>query len=151
MVRQEGPALKLSVIIANYNPQNLVGAAIESAPAVDWPHKEVIAVGDASIDDSRSVIDGFRGRVTAYFGPKSYQLGNHIFGFEKSTGDVIIFLDADDLLEREVMQEVVRVWLPGVSQVQCRMNLIPSARTQLGTAFPQFQQRPATRGVSLWG
>jgi glycosyltransferase involved in cell wall biosynthesis len=76
--------------------------------------------------------------VAAYFRPKSYQLGAHIFGFEQSTGDVIIFLDADDLLEPEVMREVAKVWRPGVSKVQYRMNLIDAAGTQLGTAIPQF-------------
>ena len=94
------------MIMANHNYRDFVGAAIESALAVDWPDKEVIVVDDASTDDSRSVIEGFRGKVAAYFRPKSNQLGAHIFGFEQSTGEVIIFLDADDLLEPEVMQEV---------------------------------------------
>jgi len=125
------------VIIANYNYRDFVGAAISSALAVDWPDKEVIVVDDASTDDSRSVIDGFRGKVAAYFRPKSFQLGAHIFGFEQSTGDVIIFLDADDLLEPDVMLEVAKVWRPGVSKVQYRMNLIDAAGTQLGTALPQ--------------
>jgi hypothetical protein len=129
--------MKLSVIIANYNYRDFVGAAIESALAVDWPEKEVIVVDDASTDDSRSVIDGFRGQVAAYFRPKSYQLGAHIFGFEQSIGDVIIFLDADDLLEPDVMREVASVWRPGVAKVQYRMNLIDAAGTQLGTAIPQ--------------
>src|SRR5215472_15830088 len=74
----ERDRMKLSVIIANYNYRNFVGAAITSALAVDWPDKEVIVVDDASTDDSRSVIDGFRGQVAAYFRPKSYQLGAHI-------------------------------------------------------------------------
>src|SRR6516164_1620911 len=137
---REGP-VKLSVIIANYNYRDFVGAAISSALAVDWPVKEVIVVDDASTDDSRNVIDGFRGQVAAYFRPKSYQLGAHIFGFEQSTGDVIIFLDADDLLEPEVMQEVAKVWRPGVSKVQYRMNLIDAAGAQLGTALPQFPRK----------
>jgi glycosyltransferase involved in cell wall biosynthesis len=98
----------------------------------------VIVVDDASTDDSRSVIDGFRGKVAAYFRPKSHQLGAHIFGFEQSVGDVIIFLDADDLLEPEVMLEVAKVWRPGVSKVQYRMNLIDANGSQLGTALPQF-------------
>ncbi len=130
--------MKLSVIIANYNYRDFVGAAIESALAVDWPNKEVIVVDDASIDNSRSVIDRFQGKVAAYFRPKSNQLGAHIFGFEQSTGDIIIFLDADDLLEPEVMQEVAKVWRPGVSKVQYRMNLIDATGTQLGSALPQF-------------
>src|SRR6516225_5764630 len=130
--------MKLSVIIANYNYADFVGAAIESALTVDWPDTEVIVVDDASTDASRSVIDGFQGKVAAYFRPKSYQLGAHIFGFEQSTGAVIIFLDADDLLEPDVMLEVAKVWRPGVSKVQYRMNLIDAAGTQLGTAIPQF-------------
>src|SRR5947208_14739518 len=99
-------AMKLSVITAKYNYRDFVGAAIESALAVDWPEKEVIVVDDASTDDSRTIIEGFRGRVAAYFRRKSHQLGAHMFGFEQSTGDIIIFLDSDDLLELEVMREV---------------------------------------------
>ena len=95
--------MKLSIIIANYNYCDFVGAAIESALAVDWPNKEVIVVDDASTDDSRGIIEGFCGRVTAYFRPKSHQLGVHIFGFKQSSGEIIIFLDSDDLLEPEVI------------------------------------------------
>src|SRR6516225_2851530 len=130
--------MKLSVIIANYNYADFVGAAIESALTVDWPDTEVIVVDDASTDASRSVIDGFQGKVAAYFRPKSYQLGAHIFGFEQSTGDVMIFLDADDLLEPDVMLNVAKVWRPGVSKVQYRMNVIDATGTQLGSAIPQF-------------
>jgi glycosyltransferase involved in cell wall biosynthesis len=139
--------MKLSVIIANYNYRDFVGAAISSALAVEWPDKEVIVVDDASTDDSRSIIDGFQGKVAAYFRPKSYQLGAHIFGFEESTGDVIIFLDADDLLEPDVMLEVAKVWRSGVSKVQYRMNLIDANGAQLGTALPQFPRKDDTEGL----
>jgi glycosyltransferase involved in cell wall biosynthesis len=130
--------MKLSVIIANYNYEAFVGAAIESALAVSWPHKEVIVVDDGSTDNSKSVIDSYRGRVAAYFRPKSHQLGAHIFGFEHSAGDIIIFLDADDLLEPNVMREIAKIWRPGLSKVQYRMNLIDATGIQLGTAIPQF-------------
>jgi glycosyltransferase involved in cell wall biosynthesis len=130
--------MKLSVIIANHNYRDFIGAAIESALAVDWPNKEIIVVDDASTDDSRSIIEGFRDRVAVYFRPKSHQLGAHMFGFERSSGDIIIFLDSDDLLEPEVMQEVAKVWRPGVSKIQYRLNVIDATGSQLGTALPQF-------------
>jgi glycosyltransferase involved in cell wall biosynthesis len=130
--------MKLSVIIANHNYRDFIGAAIESALAIEWPDKEVIVVDDASTDDSRTVIDRFSGRVAAYFRLKSNQFGAHIFGFEQSTGDILIFLDADDLLEPGVMREVAKAWRPGVSKVQYRMNLIDAADAQLGSAIPQF-------------
>ena len=43
--------MKLSVVIANHNYRSFVGAAIESALAVDWPDKEVIIVDDGSSDE----------------------------------------------------------------------------------------------------
>jgi glycosyltransferase involved in cell wall biosynthesis len=133
--------MKLSIIIANHNYRDFVGAAIESALAVDWPDKEVIVVDDASTDDSRNIIEGFDDRVAAYFRPKSHQLGAHSFGFEQSTGEVIIFLDSDDMLEPEVMQEVAKVWRPGVSKIQYPMNVIDATGTQLGSTFPQLPPR----------
>ena len=133
--------MKLSIIIANYNYCDFVGAAIESALAVDWSDKEVIIVDDASTDASRDIIQGFCDRVTAYFRPKSHQLGAHIFGFEQSSGEIIIFLDSDDLLETEVMREIAKVWRPGVAKVQYRMNLIDATGAQLGFAIPQFPPR----------
>ena len=133
--------MKLSIIIANHNYRDFVGAAIESALAVDWLDKEVIIVDDASTDDSRAIIERFGSRVAAYFRPKSHQLGAHNFGLEQSTGDIIIFLDSDDLLEPEVMQEIAKVWHPGVSKVQYRMDLIDATGTRLGSAIPQFPKK----------
>src|SRR5262249_54962560 len=130
--------MRLSVIIANYNYRDFVGAAVESALAVDWPDKEAIVVDDASTDDSRTIIKGFQEREAAYFRPKTPQLGTHMFGFEQSTGEIIIFVDSDDLLEPEVMQEVAKVWRPGVSKVQYPMKLIDATGIQLGPAIPQF-------------
>jgi glycosyltransferase involved in cell wall biosynthesis len=130
--------MKLSVIIANHNHGDFIGSAISSALAIDWPEKEVIVVDDGSTDGSRLVIEDFCGKVAAHFRPKSHQLGAHMFGFEQSTGDIIIFLDADDLLEPEVMREVAKVWRPDVSKVQFRMNLIDASNAPLGSAIPQF-------------
>ena len=140
--------MKLSVIIANHNYADYVGAAISSALAVDWPDKEVLVVDDASTDASREIINAFGGKVAAYFRPKSNQLGAHTFGFERSTGDVIIFLDADDMLEPPVMQEVAKVWRPGVAKVQYRMHLIDAAGAQLGSAIPQFPPGESSRAPS---
>src|SRR5215467_9469574 len=83
--------MKLSVIIANYNYQDFVGAAISSALAIDWPDKEVIVVDDASTDDSRTIIEGYSGKVAAYFRPKSNQLGAHIFGSNRALVTSLFF------------------------------------------------------------
>jgi hypothetical protein len=94
--RAKGRAMKLSVIIANYNDRDFVGAAISSALAVDWPDKEVIVVDNASTDDSKSVIDGL---------PR--QSGSLLQAEILSTGRSH-FLDADNLLAPDVMLRLHR-------------------------------------------
>jgi glycosyltransferase involved in cell wall biosynthesis len=84
---------RLSVVIPNYNYERFVGAAIRSALAVDWPDLEVIVVDDGSTDDSRSVIAGFEGRVTAIFQQHSGPRMACNAGFAASSGDVVTFLD----------------------------------------------------------
>ncbi|HEX2672355.1 MAG TPA: glycosyltransferase family A protein, partial [Polyangiaceae bacterium] len=54
----------VSVVIPNFNYARFVGQAIESALALDFPNVEVIVVDDGSTDDSRDVIERYRGRVT---------------------------------------------------------------------------------------
>jgi glycosyltransferase involved in cell wall biosynthesis len=134
-------SLRLSIIIANHNYEEFVGAAIASAITVDWPNKEIIVVDDASTDGSRKAIEAFGDRIVAYFRPKSDQLGAHQFGFRQCSGNVIIFLDSDDLLNPEVMREIAKVWRPGVSKVQYRLALIGADGSLLGTAMPQFPLR----------
>src|SRR6478672_9483741 len=73
-IRERDP-MKLSVIIANYNYRDFVGAAISSALAVDWPDKEIIVVDDASTDDSRNIIDGARGESGSIFQAKVLSTG----------------------------------------------------------------------------
>ena len=109
MIRQPN----ISVCMPTYNQGRYIRQALDSVLRQTKQDFEIIVYDDASTDDSRRVIDGFSGKVAAYFRPKSHQLGSHMFGFEQSTGDVIIFLDADDLLEPHVMLEIAKVWRSG--------------------------------------
>jgi glycosyltransferase involved in cell wall biosynthesis len=131
--------MKLSVIIANYNCDDFVGAAIESAFAVDWPDKKVIVVDDVSTDDSRTILESFQGIMVAYFRPKSHQLGARMFGFEQSTGQIIIFLDCDDMLERYAGGRE-GVAAGGLGGLEGSISHEPDRRDrhQLGSAIPQF-------------
>ncbi len=46
----------ITVIIPNHNYGDFVGAAIDSALALDWPAVEVTVVDDGSSDHSRQAI-----------------------------------------------------------------------------------------------
>jgi hypothetical protein len=87
----------ISVIIDNFNYADFVGAAIDSAIA-QGDDIEVIVVDDGSTDGSRSVIERYGSRITGIFQENAGQGAAFNTGFAACTGDVIMFLDADDLL-----------------------------------------------------
>ncbi|MFP3386244.1 glycosyltransferase family 2 protein, partial [Tritonibacter sp. SIMBA_163] len=89
------PELFFSVVIANYNYGRFLRQAVESALTQDWPHVEVIVVDDGSTDNSAEVIDSFGEAITAIFKENGGQREANNMGFAKSSGDVVIFLDAD--------------------------------------------------------
>ncbi len=144
------PPFLLSIVIANYNYAAFLGSAIDSALALDWPALEVIVVDDGSSDDSRAVIERYRHRVTAIHQANAGQAAACAAGFARSRGEVVIFLDADDLLDPSVAREIARVWRRGVSKVQFQMKTIDQDGAELGTVFPQFSGCPTPEDIRRW-
>ncbi|HYH20264.1 MAG TPA: glycosyltransferase family 2 protein [Azospirillum sp.] len=130
--------LTLSVVITSHNYGAFVGDAIRSALALRWPRVEVIVVDDGSTDGSPEIIRGFGPAVRMIETPHVGPSGACSAGFAACTGDVVSFLDADDMLHPDLMREVARVWRPGVSKVQCQMATVGRDGRPLGTVFPQF-------------
>jgi len=110
--------LGVSVIIPNYNYGDYVGQAIQSALNLDWPAVEVIVVDDGSTDHSRAVIESFGSRISAILQENAGQLAACNQGFSRSRGDIVIFLDSDDVLAPSLLREASTAWTPRVSKVQ---------------------------------
>jgi glycosyltransferase involved in cell wall biosynthesis len=140
--------LRFSIIINNYNYGRFLAQAIESALAVDWESKEVIVVDDGSTDDSRPTIEQFGLRVAAIFTENGGQARAANAGVAQSTGDAIIFLDADDLLLPSVARQVAAAWSPGVAKVQYGMIYVDRELRPLGRQFPVYSERHTPELVS---
>lgn len=141
---------RFSVIIANFNYVRFVARAIESALDLDWPHVEVIVVDDGSSDGSRAVIEGFGDRIQAIFQPNGGQRSANNTGFAASQGDIVVFLDADDILDSHFARAVAAVWRPGVSKVQVQMQRVDAEERSLGSVLPAIAQAPAPEDVRRW-
>jgi glycosyltransferase involved in cell wall biosynthesis len=112
--------LRFSIIIANYNYARFVHRAIESALALDWPNVEVIVIDDGSTDSSVGVIGGFESRIVFRSQANAGQRVANNLGFTLASGDVVVFLDADDVLKPAFAREVAAVWQPGISNPRRR-------------------------------
>lgn len=93
--------MKISVIIPVYNAEKFVSQAVESALQFDEVH-EVILIEDKSPDNALQIciqLAEKHNRVQLYQHPDKENHGagpSRNLGIEKSTGDFIAFLDADD-------------------------------------------------------
>jgi glycosyltransferase involved in cell wall biosynthesis len=133
--------MKLSIVIPNYNYGRFIGQAIESALAIDWTDKETIVIDDGSTDDSRDVIESFRDRIISLFLPNGGQASAANAGFAQSSGDVVVFLDADDVLLKGIARQVMSVWHPGVAKVQYGMIYVDRSLRPLGRCWPVYTEK----------
>ncbi|MFT8675691.1 glycosyltransferase family 2 protein [Acetobacter sp.] len=142
--------ISFSIIIANYNYGAYVGDAIASALAQDWPRVEVIVVDDGSTDGSAAVISGFGERITAIFTENRGQREANNTGFERSCGDIVIFLDSDDILQPTLLREIATVWRAGLSKVQVMMQRVDAAGRPLGGTIPKMTLAPPPEQIRQW-
>ncbi len=139
MVKSEKNSLPLvSIIIDNYNYGRFIQDAIESALGQTYPNIEVIVVDDGSTDNSREIISRYAsaGLVKAVLKENGGQASAMNAGFEVSSGDLVVFLDSDDVLKPEAIEVAAKAWYPGVSKVQWRLEAIDGEGNSRGLFFP---------------
>lgn len=88
----------VSVIIPCYNAERWIAEAIESSLAQTRAPNEVIVIDDGSTDGSADVISRYHRQVRYVHQAHGGGCRARNAGFALSTGDLIQFLDADDLL-----------------------------------------------------
>jgi glycosyltransferase involved in cell wall biosynthesis len=131
----------VSIIIDNFNYGRFLRPAIDSALAQSYPNIERIVVDDGSTDNSRDVISSYGDKVVAVLKPNGGHASAINAGFRSSHGNIVMFLDADDLLLPDAVEEVVRVWRPGVSKVQFALRHINAQGHALGTTVPYLPEQ----------
>ncbi|MBW4646938.1 MAG: glycosyltransferase [Goleter apudmare HA4340-LM2] len=126
-----------SIIINNYNYDRFLSQAIDSALSQTYPHTEVIVVDDGSTDNSREIIAEYSDRIISILQPNGKQAAAFNSGFAKSKGDIIIFLDSDDYLFPNAVEQIVAVWKPELSKVHYRLTVVDTLGKSLGYSSPQ--------------
>jgi len=85
----------VSVIIPNYNGERFLRESINSVLRQTYTPIEVIVVDDGSTDNSKEIITSYKKRIKSYFLPHRNANVARNFGFRKSSGEYVQFLDSD--------------------------------------------------------
>lgn len=93
------PSELISVVIPCYNAERYISDAIESALGQTYAHLEIIVVDDGSTDASLDIVKSFGNRIRWETGPNRGACSARNRGLELARGNLVQFLDADDLLD----------------------------------------------------
>ena len=136
---------RCSVVIDNYDYGRFLGAAIESALAQTYSNVEVVVVDDGSTDDSREVLASFGNAVVPVLKPNGGQASAVNAGFLACSGDLVVFLDADDLLHPDALERVVARSRPGMAKLHFRLGAVDADGCAIGFTVP-IAGRPLADG-----
>jgi glycosyltransferase involved in cell wall biosynthesis len=116
----------VSIVINNYNYARYLKDAIDSALNQTESAREIVVVDDGSTDDSRAIIETYGHLIFPVFQENGGQRKAYNSGFRVTSGDLILFLDADDILDSTVVEEVRRAWKAGASKLHFPLRVASS-------------------------
>lgn len=100
------PGHSLSIIINNFNYDRYLEEAIESAITQFSPADEIIVVDDGSTDNSAAILQRYTQAIIPIFKRNGGQTSTLNTGFAHSRGEILCFLDADDVLDPTATQTI---------------------------------------------
>jgi len=104
----EEPSIKVTVITVCYNSVETLAATLRSVASQSWPNVEHIVVDGASVDGTQAVINKYRSGIAAVISEPDrgiYDAMNK--GLRLARGDIICFLNADDVYATDSVLETV--------------------------------------------
>lgn len=106
---------RVSIIVPVYNAENFIQATVSMVQAQTYEDWELILVEDGSTDDTRLILEDLientldrRIRVIFFDGNEHGAAGARNRGVEEATGEIIAFLDADDVWKRSKLERELK-------------------------------------------
>jgi glycosyltransferase involved in cell wall biosynthesis len=134
----------VSVVIPTYNRRRFIAEAVDSALGQTWSDLEVIVVDDGSTDDTVALLDrrfGRKIRVVRLPTNRGQSTARNM-GVAVATGEVVAFLDSDDVwLPHKLERQLPLFDDPAVQLVHGWIEPIDEAGLVLGHLTEDLQQR----------
>jgi glycosyltransferase involved in cell wall biosynthesis len=129
----------VSVIIPCYNQAGYLGKAIESLLAQTYRPIEIVVVDDGSTDETPAVMDRYAARIKAVRQANAGLAGARNAGLAVAAGELVAFLDADDFLFPDTVEQHVATLLshPEASVSYGGCVHVDGADRELGRVTPK--------------
>jgi len=123
---------RISVIIPAYNEEKVIANTIEALLETKYPKKEIIFVDDGSKDSTLQIALQYKDKIKVLHKENGGKATAINYGIVYSTGEIIVIVDADTIIGRQSLKEIVKGFevnenvaaVAGNIKVRNRMNWI---------------------------
>ncbi len=98
--------MKISIVTISYNQVYFLKKCIDSVLEQNYPNLEYIVVDPGSSDGSRDLIDSYGDKIIRVYEKDNGPADGLNKGFRIATGDVLFFLNSDDILKPRALEYV---------------------------------------------
>ena len=100
----------ISIIIPNHNGEKTIGLCLEAACSSNYSNFEIVVVDDCSTDNSIALIAPYPCRLIRLPEHGGASRARNV-GAENSKGDVLFFIDADCLLQKDTLAKAASAYI----------------------------------------
>lgn len=113
---------KVSVIVPVYNVEAYINRTLESICGQTYRNLEILLIDDGSSDGSLTCCEKWAekdGRIKLYHQENAGVATARNRGLEEATGDYIMFMDADDIIDRNMIEALHTVLIEHDADAAC--------------------------------
>ena len=102
----------ISVVIPVYNKRKSIRRTVESVLNQTYKDYELLVVDDGSTDGSMDELNSIKdSRLKCFYKKNSGVSDTRNYAMEKASGDIVAFLDGDDLWHSEFIESMLNIIL----------------------------------------
>lgn len=141
-------SLKISVIAVVWNTVETIEDTIQSVLSQKHPLVEHIVIDGASTDGTVDIIKKYKAKITKFVSEPDHGLYDAMNkGIAQSTGDVIGFLNADDVYaEKDILEQVASTFTDSNIDA-CYADLVYVDQNNLNKIVRYWKSRPYQDGL----
>ena len=112
----------ISIIIPVYNAETYLKRCLKSINEQIYKNFEVLIIDDGSIDRSKQIYKGFESKDKRFVSFKQENKGPSAarnLGIENAKGEFIAFIDADDYIDKNYLQELINTIQVNKADLTC--------------------------------
>lgn len=139
---------RVSVVMPTFNCAAFIGAALKSVFAQSYRDYEVVVVDDGSTDDTAAALDPCKGKIRYLRQENQGPAAARNLAVASSGGELIAFLDADDLWRPDKLARQVAFLddHPTCALVHGEVDVIDESGRLLCRRYDRQHGRPVLRG-----